>query len=97
VEGGVVGGVGRATGVGGLGETEGSECIDWSWAEARESVSSKTQTRLLIVMRTLFTSRLLAGRVDTSFNVDPRDWRELEAMKSQRAKEESQAKPRRYS
>ena len=78
-----------------MGGARGSECLGWS--QASESASSKTRTKLLIVMRTLFTSRLLAERVDASFNVDPRDWRELEAMKNQKAKRESRAKPRRYS
>jgi hypothetical protein len=50
----------------------------WFWASL--SASSKTCTRLLIVWRTLLMSRLLVGRVDASFKVDPRRWRELEAM-----------------
>ena len=93
--GGVVGGVSGVMGVGGLDGTRDTECGGWS--RARESVSSRTRTKLLIVVRTLFTSRLLAGKVDASFNVDLRDWRELEAMKNQKAKGESRAKPRRYS
>ena len=55
--------------------------VVWLWVIV--SASSKTRTRLLIVWRTLLMSRLLVGRVDTSFKVDLRRWRELEAMRSQ--------------
>jgi hypothetical protein len=78
---GMVGGVVVAMGVGGGVGTGGSVCIIWLWAS--ESVSSRTRTKLLMVRRTLLMSRLLVERVDASFKVDPREWRELEAIKCQ--------------
>jgi hypothetical protein len=78
---GVVGRVMVVTGIGGGIGTRESVCIVWLWAS--ESVSSRTCTKLLIMRRTLLMSRLLVERVDTSFKVDPREWRELEAMKNQ--------------
>jgi hypothetical protein len=77
----VVGGVTVVMGVDGGVGTGGSACVVWLWAS--ESASSRTRTRLLIVRRTLLMSRLLVERVDASFKVNPREWRELEAMKNQ--------------
>ena len=78
---GMVGGVSVATGVGGRVGARGSEFVVWS--QARESVSPRTRTRPLIVSRTLLMSMLLVVRVDTSFNVDPKRWKGLEAMSNQ--------------
>ena len=72
-----VSGIGGEIGTG----TPGSELVVSAWA--RESTSSRTRTKLFIVRRTLLMSRLLVGRVDASFKVDPRRWRELEAMNNQ--------------
>jgi hypothetical protein len=77
----VVGGVGIVTGDGGEGETRGSVLV--VWARARESISSRTRTRLLIMRRTPLMSRLLVERADTSFRVDLKRWRKLEAMNNQ--------------
>ena len=76
----MVGSVGVATGIGGVGGPKGPVGVVWFWAI--ESVSSKTLTKLLMVRRTLLKSRLLVGREDTSFKVDPRRWRELEVMEN---------------
>jgi hypothetical protein len=78
---GMVGGVMVVMGVGGGVGTGGSVCIIWLWANV--SVSSRTRTKLLIVRRTLLMSRLLVERVDASFKVDLREWRELEAIENQ--------------
>jgi hypothetical protein len=73
-------GVGMTMGIGGESGARGSVLV--VWVRARESVSSRTQTRLFIMWRTPLMLRLLVGRVDASFRVNPRRWRELEAIKN---------------